>query len=265
VGPRALALLALLLIGCRPQLELEPTPRPTGAPPVVVASEGGRLPTRPALATPSPTPTSDLLGLISTLAPLPTRTPGPALSPTPTLRPFETSTPRPSPVRLSGSTGPPPTAAPPGRVGRTAADRTGSGPSGPAPTVSAPDALEPNDTRAEAVPLEIGQEEGGLTLHSPDDVDVFAVPVEEPDVSLVVTLTGRQPGRYKLDIAAPRGGNVGRQRLDGTTALRSVADVGADLGTYYVYVRTVGALPPEGPYSIAVSLVGPLATPTAPQ
>jgi len=52
--------------------------------------------------------------------------------------------------------------------------------------------------------------------------------------------------------------------VDGTVALRSVADVGADLGTYYVYVRRVGALPVEGPYSISASLVGPTALPTVP-
>ncbi|HEY3083447.1 MAG TPA: hypothetical protein VGM69_26440 [Chloroflexota bacterium] len=252
--------MSILLVACQPRLELEPTPRPTGQPPVVVASEGGRLPTRPAPRTPVPTPTTDLVALINTVVPFPTRTPGPLLSPTPILRPPVTSTPRQPPSSLGGSVPGPPAAAgaPPGSGGP--AERTPSEPVAPPEG----DALEPNDTVADAVPLDVGQEVADLTLHTPDDVDVFAVDVEEPDTTLVVTLSGRPPGRYKLDIAAPRGGNVGRQRVDGTVALRSVTDVGADLGRYYVHVRRVGALPVEGPYSISASLVGPTALPTVP-
>ncbi|HEV8634703.1 MAG TPA: hypothetical protein VG370_10765 [Chloroflexota bacterium] len=269
-----LALLPILLMACAPQLELEPTPRPPNQARVIVASEGGRLPTKPVPATPSPTPTTDLVALINTVVPFPTRTPGPALGPTPTLRPPLTSTPRPLPARIGGSLPRRPTTTPAPLPTRAPPERTAVDPEElqltrearitPSPEPLEPDALEPNDTSEDAVPLEIGQEHRDLTLHTPDDVDVFAVPVEEPNVTLVVSLSGRQPGRYKLDIAAPRGGNVGRQRLDGTVALRSVAEVGAELGTYHVYVRRVGVLPPEGPYSIAASLVAPTATPTVP-
>jgi hypothetical protein len=249
-------LLSALLLACQPRLELEPTARPTGPVPVVVASEGGRLPTRPALRTPVPTPTTDLIALIGTVvvAPLPPRTPAPAVSPTPTLAPFLTSTPRPPPARVSGS----------GPVPRPTATRPAPGAPEPTPAgeIGEPDALEPNDVTAEAVPLALGEEHRGLTFHTPDDVDIFAVPVEEPDMALVVTLSGRPPAGYSIEIVGPRGGNVGRQRVDGTVTLRAVAEIGLDVGTYYVEVRRVGAVLVEGPYSIAASLVGPTASPT---
>lgn len=130
-------------------------------------------------------------------------------------------------------------------------------------TTPEPDDYEPNDTTTTAQPLLIGDQIDGLTLHNPRDVDVFSIPVDEADMVLVVTLTGRTLGRYSMNVSSPTRSSAGRIRYDGTTALRGVADVGADTGTYFAFIRSVGAVPPEGTYSIAASLVPPALTPTA--
>jgi hypothetical protein len=258
-GRASLLVPILLLAACQPRLELAPTPRPTGPVPVIVVTEGGRLPTRGAYQTPAPTATSDLLALIATVVPPPDRAPAPA-GPLPSRAPAPpvvTGTPRP-PTPLVGGSGPPPR--PTATPRRVAPPPTGTPASAGVPLE--PAGLEPNDDRAAAVPLGLDQEVGGLTLHAPEDVDVFAVRVDRPNLSLVVTLGGRPPGRYDLEVVGPRGGGQGRQRVDGTVTLRQVVDVGPDLGTYYVYVRAVGALPTQGPYFISASLVGPTASAT---
>jgi hypothetical protein len=122
----------------------------------------------------------------------------------------------------------------------------------PEPTAGPEDLNEPNDDVDSAIPLDVNPVDGAIG--GPDDVDVFRVEVTTPGVVLVVTLTGAQANRYKVDVVAPRGGNVGRQRLDGTVAVRAIADVGSSTGTYYVFVRGVGREPHQGPYFIAADV-----------
>jgi hypothetical protein len=272
VRPLLAAAALLGLVACQPQLQLEPTPRPVArGDTVVVVTEGGGLPTKPAPRTPPPpTPTTDIVLRINTVVAVPTLTPRPPGTPSPTIGPPPTSTPRPSPTRMIMS-GPPiiPSATPSPRPTRTPRDpvdpidmeetRVAGLPSRPTPE---PDYLEPNETEAQAETLPVGAELDDLTMHHPGDVDVFAIPVDEEDMALVVTLSGRTLGRYRLELRSPTRPNAGRIRFDGTTAMRAVADVGADVGTYYAFVRTVGAAPPEGPYSLSASLVAPAPTPT---
>ena len=268
-----LAAAALAVAACQPQLQLEPTPRPAasgGA--VVVVTEGGALPTKPVPRTPSPTPTTDIVLRINTVIAFPTRTPVPPGTPSPTVGPPPTSTPRPSPTRMILS-GPPiiPSATPSPRPTRTRRDpvdpiemeetRVAALPSRVA---AEPDYLEPNDAEAQAEILGVGGELDELTMHQQSDVDVFAIPLDgaDADMVLVVTLNARTLGRYRLELRSPTRPNAGRIRFDGTTAMRAVADVGNDTGTYYAFVRTVGAVLPEGPYSISACLVAPAPTPT---
>jgi hypothetical protein len=238
----------------------------------VVVTEGGKVPTKPAPRIVSPTPTTDIVLLINTVVAFPTRTPAPPGTPSPTIGPPPTSTPRPSPTRMIMS-GPPifpsPTPSPrPTRTPREVVDpvdleetRVASLPV--RPDAIEPDDFEPNETTAQAETLVVGDEITDLTMHRQSDVDVFKIPIDDPNMTLVVTLTGRTLARYRLELASPTRSNAGRVRYDGTIALRAVADIGRDLGTYHATVRTVGALPPEGPYSISASLVAPALTPTA--
>jgi hypothetical protein len=272
-GALGSAAVALALIACRPLPDLEPTPRPVAAgDSIVVVSEGGAMPTKPVPRTPSPSPTTDIVLLINTVVAVPTRTPAPPGTPSPTVGPPPTSTPRPSPTRMMMS-GPPlipiPTPSPrPTRTPREVIDpldledtRVASLP--PTPEPPEPDAFEPNDSAAQAEALPVGGEYDELTMHHPGDVDVFKIPVDEANVTLVVSMTGQTLSRYRLELSSPKRPNAGRTRFDGTVVLRSVADVGNDLGTYYATVRTVGALRPEGPYSISASLVESAITPVA--
>jgi len=233
----------------------------------VAVSEGGSLPTRPAPQSPTPSPTTDLTILVVTVQPFPTRTPGPSATPTPPLIPPPTSTPRPTLTRPSGSL-PDPALTRPTRVPtprRTAVPREGV--PGAKPEVVPPEATEgpfdpnePNDVVAQAVPIDANPLEAAIG--GPADVDVYRFDVTTPDMLLVVTLSGAQANRYKLDVVGPRGANVGRQRLDGTVALRAIAEVGANTGTYYVYVRGVGRELPQGPYFISADMTNPAVTPT---
>jgi hypothetical protein len=272
-GALGVSVLALALIGCSPPPALEPTARPVAAgAAVVVVTEGGSVPTKPVPRTPSPSPTTDIVLMINTVVAVPTRTPAPPGTPSPTIGPPPTGTPRPSPTRMIMS-GPPviPSATPSPRPTRTPREvvdpvdledtRIAGLP--PTPEPPEPDALEPNESTAQAEALKIGDEYDELSMHHQGDVDVFRIPVDEPDMTLVVSLSGRTLNRYRLELSSPKRPNAGRTRFDGTVALRSVADVGDDLGSYYATVRTVGALPPEGPYSISASLVAPASTPTA--
>lgn len=258
-------LLALALCSCAPPPQLPRlTATPVPADVVVVASSGGRLPTKSAPRTPEPTPTTDLAVLIRTVAPFPTRTPGPPDTPTPTVVPAYTSTPRPTPTRPSSSFPVVPSLLSP-TVGPT---RTPP-PRGPPierpeltvePTEEPYDPYEPNDvvgqaTELSATPLD-------AAINRPDDVDVFAVEVDQTDVVLVVTLSAQQVARYKVDVFAPHGGKVGRQRIDGTVTVRALAEVGSDTGTYYVHVQRSGGDQPAGTYLISADFTSPVATPT---
>jgi hypothetical protein len=265
-----LVLLVVLVAGCANPVPLIPS-TPTPVPPdvVVVASSGGRLPTKPAPRTPEPTPTTDLALLIRTVQPFPTRTPAPPATDTPTVVPAYTSTPRPTPTRPSSSfpqapsfitptVGP--TRTPPPRFSpfprpeltETALART--------ETEEPYDPYEPNDTPGQAAPLSATPLDAAINV--PNDVDVFVVDVTQTDVVLVVTLNASQAGRYKVDVIAPRRGKVGRQRLDGTVTVRALADVGSETGLYYVYVQRSGALTPNGQYVISADFTSPAVTPT---
>jgi hypothetical protein len=235
---------------------------------VVAVSEGGSLPTRAPIRSPSPSPTTDLAMLIVTVQPFPTRTPGPSATPTPPLLPPLTSTPRPTNTRPSGSM-PDLALTRPTRVPtatRTPAPRGTLGGRSPGvvppePTEPALDANEPNDQTADATPLDATPLEAAIG--GPDDLDVYSVEVTTAGMVLVVSLTGPQTNRYRVDVIAPRGGTVGRQRMDGTVALRAIADVGSNTGTYYVLVRGVGRDLPQGPYFIAADVTIPAVTPTS--
>jgi hypothetical protein len=249
-----------------------PTASPVPASAVIAISEGGSLPTRSVARTPSPSPTTGLAALIVPVQPFLTRTPGPGATATPVLVPPPTSSPRPTNTRPSGSLPDPlltgPTRIPPPT--RTPAPRgtfSGQNPEvippepRPAGIRPPPDVNEPNDTAARATPLDATPIEAAIG--GPDDVDVYRIDVSTPETLLVVTLTGAQANRYKVDVVAPRGGTVGRQRLDGTVALRAIADVGANTGTYYVFVRGVGRELPKGPYFISADVTSPAVTPTS--
>jgi hypothetical protein len=231
---------------------------------VVVASSGGRLPTKPAARTPAPTPTTDLALLIRTVQPFPTRTQGPPDSPTPTVVPAYTTTPRPTATRpgssfpvapflLSPTVGPTRTPPPRGSpIERPELTKE--------PTETPYDPNEPNDVQGQATALSATPLDAAI--NSPTDVDVYAVVVDQTDVVLAVTLSGQQPGRYKVDLVAPRSGKVGRQRLDGTVTVRALADVGTETGTYYVFVQRAGNENPQGTYVISADFTAPVATPT---
>jgi hypothetical protein len=246
-----------------------PTPSPVPADMVVVSSSGGRLPTKPAPRTPEPTATTDLALLIRTVQPFPTRTAGPPSTGTPTVVPAYTSTPRPSPTRPSSSfpqapnlitpsVGP--TRTPPPRFSpfprpeltETALARSETEPSF--------DPNEPNDSPDQATPLSATPLDAAID--PANDVDVYAVTVDQTNVVLVVTVNAPQAGRYKVDVVAPRGGKVGRQRLDGTVTVRALADVGSETGLYYVYVQRAGSVTPTGQYVISADFTSPAVTPT---
>jgi hypothetical protein len=247
-----------------------PAQSPVPASAVAVVTEGGGLPTRPARATPPPTPTTDLALLVRTVQPFPTRTPAPPDTPTPTVVPAYTSTPRPTPTLMRGSFPQPPMTFVPTRrptvnpgVRGTIIPTSEAEASRFAPTPTPIDTNEPNDTPAFATQITANPIEA--VINGPDDVDVYQVAVDQPNTTLVVTLTGPDPGRYKVDLIAPRGGKVGRQRIDGTVAVRAFADVGTETGTYLVYVRGAGPQMPRGPYFISADFsvlpVSPTRTP----
>jgi hypothetical protein len=275
-GRRLATLMAVVLVAalaaCQPQIQLEPTARPaaSGAS-IVVVSEIGQVPTKPAPRTPSPSPTTDIILQIHTVVAFPTRSPAPPGTPSPTIGPPPTSSPRPSPTRMIMS-GPPVIATPtprppPTRTPRETVDpvdieetRIASLP--PSLATPEPDGFEPNDTPQQAEVLAIEDRIEDLTLHDSRDVDVFQIPVDEADMTLVVSLSGSTLGRYSLSLSSPTRGSAGRVRYDGTVTMRAVADIGSDTGIYYATVRTVGAVPPQGPYSIAATLVASAPTPT---
>ena len=271
VRPLLAAAALAALVACSPPPQLEPTARPVaGSGAIVVVTEGGALPTKPAPRTPSPSPTTDIVLRINTVVAVPTLTAPPPGSPSPTIGPPPTGTARPTPTRMIMS-GPPviPSATPSPRATRTPREpvdpidmeetRIASLPERETPE---PDYLEPNESEAQAETLTVGAELDELTIHHVGDVDVFKIPVAQRGMTLVVTLSGRTLNRYRLDMRSPTRPNVARLRYDGTTSIRAVAEVGADVGTYYAFVRTVGAPPPEGPYSLSASLVAPAPTPT---
>jgi hypothetical protein len=182
--------------------------------------------------------------------------------------PPPTSSPRPTNTRPSGSLPdriltrptpiPPPTRTPAPRgtfVGPGAARAA------TAAAEEAGDPNEPNDTTADATPL--GASPLEAAIGGPEDVDVYRVDVATPQMLLVVTLTGAEASRYNVEVVGPRGGRVGRQRLDGTVALRAVAEIGPNTGAYFVFVRGVGRDLPKGPYFISADVASPVATPTA--
>lgn len=229
-------------------------------------SEDTGLPTRAAPRSPTPSPTTDLAALVVTVRPIPTRTPGPPETATPPLVPPNTSTPRPT-ATMPGGSFPNPTFLTTPRVPptRTPAPRgTFTGPVDGLPTPEPEprpfDPNEPNDTPARATRIDPNPIEAAIGGF--DDVDVYRVDVSQPNVLLVITLTGEQMTRYKVDVVAPRSGAVGRQRFDGTVALRALADVGLETGTYFVYVRGVGRELPKGPYFISADVTTPAVTPT---
>lgn len=88
-------------------------------------------------------------------------------------------------------------------------------------------------------------------IETPDDVHIYRIDAPDPDATIVVSLSGNRPIQYKVDVIAPRRGKVGRQRIDGTTTLRAIAEVGSDTGTYLVYVRPLGKDLPKGSYFIS--------------
>jgi hypothetical protein len=234
-----------------------------------VITEGGSLPTRAPFLTASPSPTTDLAALIVTVQPFQSRTPGPSAPPTPPLVPPPTSTTRPTSTRPAGSLPDSaltrPTRVPPAT--RTPAPRgtfTADNPDIPPlePTEPPFDPNEPNDSVGQAIAIDVNPIEAAIG--GPDDVDVYWVRVTTPGRLLVVTLSGAQANRHRVDVVAPGGGTVGRQRLDGTVALRAIADVGSTTGTYYVFVRGVGRELPQGPYFIAADVTSSAATPTVP-
>jgi hypothetical protein len=258
--------LALLLTGCAsPPIVVPSTPTTVPADSIVVQSRGGELPTRPAPRTPEPTATTDLALLIRTVAPFPTRSPGPPDTPTPTVVPAYTSTPRPTPTFPRGSfpnpqagvtlTVPSPrTSAPRGTfIPRTVEPKV-------VPTETPIDANEPNDAPAQATGLSATPLDAAI--NGPGDTDVYQVAVSQTNVLLVVTISGIDAPRYKVDVIGPRGSKVGRQRLDGTRIVRALADVGSETGTYYVYVQGAGPEMPRGPYVISADFTLPAVTPT---
>jgi hypothetical protein len=134
-------------------------------------------------------------------------------------------------------------------------------PGTPEPDPRPEDPNEPNDTPARATRLDPNPIEAAIG--SFNDVDIYRVDVTERDMVLVISLSGPDLPRYKVDVVAPRSGSVGRQRFDGTVALRAIANVGSETGTYYVYVRGAGRELPRGTYFIAADVTPPAATPTA--
>lgn len=256
-GVLAGAVAVVTIAACQGQTLFPPeTPRASGA---VIATSGGRLPTRLPVLTPEPTATRDLAIIVVTVAPIPTRPDG-NVTPTPTLVPAYTSTPRPSPTLMTGSLPmPPPSATPTRPPTRTPAPRgtfVGSaGSDRPEPTETPIDFNEPNDTPNRATPLDAAPMDA--YVNGPNDVDVYRFTVTLPNTRLVVTISGERVAGYKVDIVAPRSGKVGYQRFDGTVAMRGIADVGSETGTYLIYVNGVGSEPPEGPYFISAELITP--------
>lgn len=257
----------MVMVACSPQVSLPPatnTVVPAAA--IVAVTEGGQLPTRPAPRTITPTPTADLLARLATQVPFLTPTPFATITLTPVLRGPATSTPRPTQTRPRGPSIQPaqlwtPTR-PPTRTPAPRGTFTGPGVERPEefPEAGPTDSNEPNDSQAEAVGLGATPLEGAIGAAA--DVDVFAVNVATPDVVLVVTLSDRQASRYQIEVVGPRGGKVGRQRLDGTTAMRALAEVGTEVGTYFVFVRSAGRELPQGPYFITADVTSPMVTPT---
>ena len=114
--------------------------------------------------------------------------------------------------------------------------------------------VEPNDSMANATPIEYGEEING-TLSSPDDVDYYAVNATAGD-GLLVTSTIRLEDIYgdkllKVDVLTPSGEvstefgtDQGPQNLAGATGFTvstddtaRTADVMETNGTYYVRVQ----------------------------
>src|SRR5207237_8585769 len=130
-----------------------------------------------------------------------------------------TPTPRPTPTLLRGSFPQPPVTFVPTRpaTGTPAPRGSFTGVGAPdsklAPTETPVDANEPNDTPELAT--QISANPIPAYINGPDDVDVYQVAVDQTNVTLVVTLSGPDPARYKVDLVAPRSGKVGRQRIDG--------------------------------------------------
>src|SRR5439155_16027219 len=124
-----------------------------------------------------------------------------------------TSSPRPTNTRPSGSF-PDPLLTAPTRIPtatRTPAPRgtfVGVPPEVvlPQPTEPVPDANEPNDTIGRATALGASPIEGAIG--GPNDVDVFRIDVPTANQLLIVTLSGQQANRYKLEVVAPVRGNV---------------------------------------------------------
>lgn len=90
-----------------------------------------------------------------------------------------------------------------------------------------------------------------------EDLHVYRIEAAEVNSTIVISLSGVRPIQYKFDVMAPHRGMVGRQRIEGTVALRAIAEVGGDTGTYLVYVRPVGKDLPEGSYFISAEISPP--------
>ncbi len=277
------ALLGVLLLSCEAAADLyAPTAVAGPGQPIVVESANrGQILTAVVSPRPTLTPTTAAIAQVgpnppfSQFTPLvpfpglfPTLTPRPTGSPTPTLTIPGTPTPRPAPTLPTGSRPPiptdtpepPATSTPRPTVDVEALEETRVASLKPSPTEIPTDDLEPNDTPAQATVLGLDEELSGAFISTLEDVDVFAIEVLEPKVDMIVTVSGS--ASYSVTITNPRGENVGRQRFEGTTAVRSIAAIGSDTGIYHVAVRSLGRNLAPGPYAIVATLALPLETPT---
>ncbi|MBM4416762.1 MAG: hypothetical protein FJ033_00365 [Chloroflexi bacterium] len=278
-------LLGVLLLGCQAAADLYAPTAVSGRGQPIVVESANRSRILTAVVTPRPTltPTIAPIAQVSPNPPLsqftplvpfpglfPTLTPRSTGSPTPTLTIPGTPTPRPAPTLPTGprlliptaTLEPPATSTPRPTVNVEVLEETRVASLKPSPTQIPIDDLEPNDTPALATVLGIDEELRGAFISTFEDVDVFAIEVREPTVDLIVTVSGS--AAYSVTITNPRGDNVGRQRFEGTTAVRSIASVGSGTGTYHVAVRSLGRNLAPGPYTIVATLALPLATLTPP-
>ncbi len=253
--------LLLVTIACAPQMLESPAATSVPAKAIFVTSGEDTRPTRALPLTPIPSPTTNLSVQLLTVAPFLTRTSVPT-TPSPTLLPAFTSTRRP-PATPSSGDGLSSLARPTGTRPPTRTPAPQGTFAGPVPgveskfTIPTPEAtVAPRiDTPGGAVDLSSVPWED--VIQNQDDVHIYRIDAIEARSTVIVSLSGDRPIQYKVDVIAPRRGKVGRQRIEGTVAVRAIAEVAEDTGTYLVYVRQVGKDLPKGSYFISAEMNPP--------